>query len=153
MCHGITIFKFQRSHTELVTTYWILLLLTTISGILIIHTIFLLTQSVSSRSLKNISSVSIIILLFLNISLFIIYNKLSLSSDLHTKNTVLQQQIHDYSNLIMNIKEHHSSYSCEKHILKNQLTAIRSYTSQGQNKQIITFINSLLNNKDLGLTP
>ena len=99
--HGITIFKFQHAHAEPATTYWILLLTTTISSILIIHTIFLLTQSVSSKSLKNLSSLSIIILLFLNITLFIIYNKLSLSSDLHTKNTVLQQQIHDYNDLIM----------------------------------------------------
>lgn len=151
--HGITIFKFQHAHAEPATTYWILLLTTTISSILIIHTIFLLTQSVSSKSLKNLSSLSIIILLFLNITLFIIYNKLSLSSDLHTKNTVLQQQIHDYNDLIMQIKEHHSSYSCEKHNLKNQLIAIRSYAFQGQNKQIITFINSLLTNKDFGLTP
>lgn len=150
--HAMTIFKFQQSHNEPATFYWLLLFIATVVSILVIHTIFLFNRSIDSTFFHTLSSLCILALLFLNIALFIIYNKLSTATELKVKNIVLEEQLKYYDTLIENKKRQQTLFHQERHNIKNQLIALRTYAANNQNTEIISFITQLLGNEEFGLT-
>lgn len=153
LVHAISIRKFQKSYSEPAFFYWLLLFVTTISSILIIHTVFLLSRTTQSKRMEILSSTAILALFFINMALFIIYDKLSHSTELHLQNQVMHQQIAHYHEAIANKKAQDTFFKRERHNLKNQLITLRSYAAHNQNESIIAFINKLLQQNEFGLCP
>lgn len=151
LVHAINIFKFQHSYNNPSSFYWVLLLLMTLASIIIIHTLYLFNQNTSQANYINLSTLAIFLLFFMNIAFFLLYNKLSFTSDLQIKNLMMSHQLKHYEELRSNKKAQADYLQREKHNLKNQLIAIRAYAQQGQNSQIINFVNKLMNNSDFGL--
>lgn len=151
LVHALNILKFQQSANNPSLFYWILLLLMSISSIIIIHTLFLFNQSSTSSTYATLSTIAILLLFVINTGFFLLYNKLSLTSDLQIKNLMMLHQINHYKELRSNRNAQANFLRREKHNLKNQLIAIRAYALQGQTSQIIDFVNTLITNADFGL--
>ncbi len=152
LVHALNILKFQHSSNNPSLFYWILLLLMSLASIIIIHTLFLFNQNATQANYINLSTLAIFLLFFMNIAFFLLYNKLSLTTDLQIKNLMMSHQLKHYEELRSNKKAQADYLQREKHNLKNQLMAIRAYAQQGQDSQIIDFVNKLMNNSDFGLT-
>lgn len=153
LVHAISIRKYQKSYSEPAFFYWLLLLVTTVSSILIIYTVFLFSRETLNSKLEILSSIAILALLFINMVSFIIYDKLSHSTELHLQNQVMHQQIAHYHEAIANKKAQDNFFKRERHNLKNQLITLRSYAAHNQNEAIISFINKLLQQNEFGLCP
>lgn len=151
--HALTILKVQQEQNEPATFYWCILCIATISSIIIIYIVFLFARTTESTSLQTWASSCMLALLVLNMALFIMYNKLSKSADLHIKNAVLKQQINYYDHLIESKKQQQNLFHQERHNMKNQLIALRTYAANNQNTEMISFITRLLNDEEFGLTP
>lgn len=82
---------------------------------------------------------------------YIIEDRLSHATLLISQNLLLSKELKYYSALFNEQKELGFSFSKERHNLKNQLLAIRSYAIQNDNAQIIEFINSLLLKPEHGI--
>lgn len=153
MVHALSIFKFQHSSNNPSFFYWILLLLMSLSSIMVIHTLFLFIQSTTVSSYINLSTISMFLLFVINIGFFLLYNKLSLTSDLQIKTLIMSYQLKRYKE-IRSAKEAQTHFlKQEKHNLKNQLITIRAYAQQGQTTSIINFTDKLLTSTDFGLNP
>lgn len=144
--HAIVIHKKQSAHNEPTLFYWSILFITTISSIIIVWILFY-----HSKLPSIILVIATLCLLMVNISHFIIYAKLSETTDILLKNQIMQQQIDHYHTQFALQKEHDNSLRKEHHNLKNQLISIRGYASQNKTENIINFINKLLNEQDWGL--
>lgn len=153
MVHAISIYQHQRAHDTPSTLCWVLLICITFISIFIIHTVFYLNQSSVSKDGDILSFVATILLLLMNISFYIFYNSLADAANRQIKNYIMDHQLKHYEELRTNTKAQIEHFKREKHNLKNQLLAIRAYALQGQNTEIIDFINRLLSDPDFGLTP
>lgn len=151
LVHALNILKFQHSSNNPSLFYWMLLLLMSLSSIIIIHTLFLFNQSSTLSSHINLSTLAIFLLFVINIGFFLLYNKLSFTSDLQIKNLIMLHQLKHYEELRSNRNAQANFLRREKHNLKNQLIAIRAYALQGQTSQIIDFVNTLITNTNFGL--
>lgn len=151
--HGLSILQTHRSHTSPALPSWILLVVMTLSSIIIIHTLYLFSQESSFSVFRILSSLSIVLLLFINTGFFIFDDKLSKFTDIKLENLVLSQQIIHYETLRANKAEQINYFNRERHNLKNQLLSIRAYALRDDSPAIINFINSLLKDPDFGLTP
>ena len=145
--HAIVILKYQTAHNEPSTFYWFLLFVTTLSSISIAWILFSISELPSS-----ILIISTLALLCVNMSHFIIYNKLSETTNVLLKSHVLQQQINHYQTQFSFQKMQNNALQKERHNLKNQLISIRGFAVQNQNQNIIRFVNKLLNDQEFGLT-
>lgn len=151
--HGISLFQHQKAHNAPSYLNWSLLLGMNISSIIIIHTLFLLNLETISPLCKTLTTLSIAMLVFVNIAFFILYEKLSASMDLYIETLIMAQQVSYYEELRLNKEAQYSSFRREKHNLKNQLLTIRSFTLNNQCGKATAFINELIDNKEFGLTP
>lgn len=145
--HAIVILKKQTLHNEPPTFYWIVLLMTTISSITIIWILFYYLESPSIMLI-----ISILSLLIINMAHFIIYTKLSETTEILLKNQIMQQQIDHYQTQFALQKVHDNALQKERHNLKNQLLSIRGFALKNQTQAIIEFINKLLNDHEFGIT-
>lgn len=146
LLHAIVIHKKQSAHNEPTLFYWSILFITTISSIIIAWILFYYSKLPSI-----ILVVATLCLLMVNISHFIIYAKLSETTDILLKNQIMQQQIDHYQTQFALQKEHDNSLRKERHNLKNQLISIRGFASQSKTENIINFINNLLNEQEFGI--
>lgn len=149
--HAITIFKRQLSRNEPALFYWILLIVITLSSIWIIYTIFLFSQTTTFPFHKILSTFAILFLLLINMAIYMIYDKLSFTTDLHIQLILMRQQMTRYHEALANKWANDSLFIKERHNLRNQLIALRAYALQNQTEEIINFINSLLNENEFGL--
>lgn len=124
-----------------------------IKSVVIIYTLYLFNQNDSSIARNNLTFISMLLLLLINISFFVFEDKLSKSTDMKIENLIMSQQVKHYEELRSNKEEQLYFFKREKHNLKNQLLSIRAYALKEDNTAIITFINKLLNESDFGLTP
>lgn len=153
MVHAVSIYQHQRAHDTPSLFCWILLLCITFFSIFIIHTIYYLKQYSDSSFGNLLSFISAILLLLMNISFYIFYNSLADAANRQIENYRMEHQLKHYEELRANGKAQVEHFKREKHNLKNQLLAIRAYALQGQDAEIISFINRLLSDPDFGLTP
>jgi len=153
MVHAISIYQHQRAHDTPSIFCWILLLCTTIFSIFIIHTIFYLNLNSNFTSGDIHAFIAIIFLLTMNIAFYILYNRLSDATKKQIENYIMNRQLKYYEELRANSSAQIDHFKHEKHNLKHQLLAIRSYALQNQNTEIIDFINKLFSNPDFGLAP
>lgn len=145
--HAIVILKKQPIYTEPSTFYWLLLIATTVSSISIVYILFSIASLPSAMT-----TISTVALLCINMSHFIIYNKLSETTDILLKNQIMQQQINHYKTHFSELKIQDSYLRKERHNLKNQLIIIREYATKNLNSQIINFTSKLLNEREFGLS-
>lgn len=150
--HVISLFQYQQAHNSPSYLHCGLLLGMTASSIIIIHTLFLLNLETTSPLYRKLSTLAIILLVFMNIAFFILYEKLSASADLYFKNLVMDRQVTYYEELRLNKDAQDTAFRREKHNFKDQLLAIRGFAMRDQCSQIIGFINELINSADFGLT-
>lgn len=153
MVHAVSIYQHQRAHDTPSLFCWILLLCITFFSIFIIHTIYYLKQYSDSSFGNLLSFISAILLLLMNISFYIFYNSLADAANRQIENYRMEHQLKHYEELRANGKAQVEHFKREKHNLKNQLLAIRAYALQGQDAEIISFINRLLSDPDFVLTP
>lgn len=149
--HGITLSKRHYSKHTPTIFIWIILIITTLSTILVLHTIYLLSHTQIITSHKPLTTLSTFLLLFFNIALFILYNKISSSADIEIQNLVMNHQITHYQEILANKIVQDSLFKKEQHNLKNQLITLRNYATHNQSAEIILFINRLLNEKEYGI--
>jgi len=149
--HGITLSKHHYSKHTPTIFIWTLLTITTFSTILILHTIYLLSLNQIFTSHKTLTTLSTFLLLFFNITLFILYNKISLTTDIEIQNLVMNHQITHYQEILANKIVQDNLFKKEQHNLKNQLITLRNYASHNQSSEIVSFVNKLLNEKEYGI--
>ena len=147
------IIKKPKQMNEPTRIYWILLLGTAASSVVIIHTVFSFVQVAVSKSQRVLCTFTIIILLLLNMMiLFVLYYKLSQATDLYIQNIRIKEQFNHFQEAAATKKSQDSLLKIEKHNLKNQLIAIRAYAINQQTDNIINFVNKLLDENQYGLS-
>ncbi len=150
--HAISIRKRQNSKQEPPLLYWTLLFSTTVSSIFIIFAIVFLSNMTTENSYTLLSAASVFALIFINVALYIVYEKLCISADLQLKNAIMNQQITHYREMISNQKAQDDYLRKERHNLKNQLIALSGYAAHNQTSEITAFIDSLLSEKHFGIS-
>lgn len=145
LVHLLSLLKSNTSHYANISKHCFLLLLgASFSCIFISYSIYIFYHINSSMLVRTFSVIMIIFLILLNMSYYVIEDRLSHAALLMTQNLLLSRELKYYGNLLDTRKFMEHSFSKERHNLKNQLLAIRSYAIQNDNAQIIEFINSLI---------
>lgn len=146
LLHAIVIRKKQSAYNEPTLFYWSILFITTVSSIIIVWILFYFSMLPSM-----ILIIATLSLLIINISHFIIYDKLSETTAIMLRNQIMQQQIDHYQTQFALQKAHNTDLQKERHNLKNQLISLRGFAMQNQTENIINFINKLLNEHEFGI--
>lgn len=153
MVHGISIYQRQRIHDAPSSLCWALLFCMTFFSIFIMHTIFYLNQNSNLPYGDILSFAAAVLLLIMNMSFYVFYNKLTDAANEQIENYMIYRQLKHYEELRINGKAQTEHFKREKHNLKNQLLAIHAYALHNQNEKIIQFVDELLSDPDFGLTP
>lgn len=145
LVHLLSLLKTNSSHYANISKRCFLLLIgASFSCIFISYSVYIFYHINSSALTRNLSVIIIIFLILLNISYYVIEDRLSHAALLMTQNLLLSKELKYYGNLLVIRKFMEQSFSKERHNLKNQLLAIRSYAIQNDNAQIIEFNNTLI---------
>lgn len=150
--HLLSLCKNKEFYTTINRRFCILLTVSTLSCMLIAHFAYILYQSGSTVRSRMISGIIILALVVLNISYYVMEDRLSYASIILLQNILLSKQLNHYEALSESIKIRDHAFAKERHNLKNQLLAIRVYATQNNNTQIIEFINTLLSDKAYGMS-
>lgn len=148
LLHAIVIRKKQSAYNEPTLFYWSILFITTVSSIIIVWILFYFSMLPSM-----ILIIATLSLLIINISHFIIYDKLSETTAIMLRNQIMQQQIDHYQTQFALQKAHNTDLQKERHNLKNQLISLRGFAMQNQTENIINFLINYLTNTNLALQP
>lgn len=150
LVYVLSAYKNRRHYFDIPTRYFCLLITITLSCIIIGHSAFIIYNASRSYKVYFLCLLIIVILLILNISYYIIEDWLCYSVALMSKNLLLSKEIKYYKHIIHFVKIRNKNFSRERHQLKNQLLAIRSYAIQNNNVQIIKYINTILSDPKYG---
>lgn len=152
LVHAMSIYRHQRSYESPALFSWVLLLISTLSSIAVTHILFYLSQTENSVFLQKLAFGATVLLLIMNITFYVLYQKLSDAAEMQIENLMMSRQLKRYEELRADRSTQIRDFRREKHNLKNQLLAIRSYAQQNKNSEIIAFVNALISEPDFGLT-
>ena len=153
----IVIFALKKVFTydeikELPIRYSIMLVLIPIGSIYIMNNIFMLGFTVNNDYVRFNSTITVIILLGMNILIFYIYMKLADDLQLRRMTSVYEQQLelcerHQQEQEIstMQLRD-------VKHNMKNNLISILAYAESREYEKMIGFVNEIIDEGGMALT-
>lgn len=138
---------------DLPASYSIMLVLIPTGSIYIMNNIFMLCHRVDSMHANLNSAVVAVILLGMNILIFYIY--IRLADDLRLKRmTVIYEQQLDLCERHQQEREMSMLQIRDvKHNMKNNLVSILAYAEKGENDKIISFVNEIMDDGGLKISP
>lgn len=151
--HILALVKTNTHNANISKRCFFLLIGASSSCIFIAYSIYVFYLENATLLVRRLSVSIIVSLILLNMFYYSIEDRLSSASLLMSQNLLLSKELKYYDSLINAQKSLNYSFSKERHNLKNQLLAIRSYAIQNNNAEIIEFVNSLLFKSEHGIMP
>lgn len=135
--------KTQTSNKKMPWNYWIILF-TIPAGSIYISYILYLSEKLEIEYIENYNIIAFILLIFMNITIFEIYDKLINSLEIETENKIFEQQLFLLENSSEEKKKVYDEFRLQQHDYINQIIAVKSYIQQGKNEQAVEHLDDLL---------
>lgn len=136
--------KNQKSNRKIPWNYWLILFTMPVGSIYIAYIIYL-SKRVNLEYMENFSLVAFVILIFMNITIFEVYDKLASSLEIENENKIFEQRFILLAKSNEEKNKIYDEFREQQHDYINQFVAVKSDIQQGNNEEAIKLLDNLLN--------
>ncbi|MBE5856841.1 MAG: GHKL domain-containing protein [Lachnospiraceae bacterium] len=139
-----------RFKKDIPVIYWIAILIVPLGSVIILHTIFLYTESTEDNSYAISALLSTGVLMVINILTLSLYERILDRLEIKKQQVVFNNQIELYKRQIQEIEKSVKELHTLKHDSKNHLLCVKKYMESQEYDQAENYINNLLNIEGFG---
>lgn len=134
--------RVQKGTYKIPWSYWLLLLFVPAGTIYISYTLFHLIKQQKESSLAY--APAFLLLLFINIIIFEVYEKIAHSLETEAENAIFEQQLELFTKQLEEQKKTYSAFRREQHDFVNQMIVIKNNIEREKTTQALATLDSLL---------
>lgn len=133
----------QKNCRKMPWSHWAMLFTVPLGSVFLTYIIYLSGKQ-NGGHLEDFNTYAFAMLIFINIIIFEVYDKLSYSLEIEMENKMFEQQLVLLANHNEETKKNYDAFRQEQHDYIHHIMVVKNHIKQGESKRAITLLDSLL---------